>query len=452
MFSDERIDQHCGRIYRRGILFATVVAALYALYRGYILIDDGAFRISLLWTELFMIVTGITVMLVGALRFHGKQDERVEYEKHLYYLGAGKVFLIMTLAGYAFSILSASGRTSGDLLPNQIILTLELLGVPYFYYSFRAAGINFNYSFIAEPSSEYYKRVFLNIAKLAGILLIPFGLALVLAPMLWNNLLLALSIFLAYLGSVFGLGIEYLYISFLERVSYQEESERLLRKSVVIAGAVMLVFLIANGASHTLYVWFATTQKLTDRPLGSMPFGEILAYLMQWSAYFGNIRSLFTYIALGHFLESVLSSAKARKAIRNYILFGAVGILWSELPSRLVVRLANTVMDSFDGDYALGYRLLEARQYVTFALTLCSLAALFFLAHALCRDLGVSLLVFLFPILRLAVIVVNLLIATRSEAMVWTSVFDLLSVLVFILGWAILFRARDKKYTALPIE
>ena len=104
MFNDERINQESGKIYQRGILIATIVALIYGAVRAWYLNVQGDLSVKYLFTELFIVVCGAVILLVGALRFIKIQDERTVFEKHRYYLTAGKVFLIAALSGHALTI------------------------------------------------------------------------------------------------------------------------------------------------------------------------------------------------------------------------------------------------------------------------------------------------------------------------------------------------------------
>ena len=64
MFNDERINQESGKIYQRGILIATIVAFIYCGLRIWYLSTIGQFMIKYLFTELFIIVSGIIILLV----------------------------------------------------------------------------------------------------------------------------------------------------------------------------------------------------------------------------------------------------------------------------------------------------------------------------------------------------------------------------------------------------
>lgn len=172
-------------------------------------------------------------------------DERINYECGKIYrwgiCGAAKVFLITGLAGYAVSVPISWSRPVDDLPVNFLIIFLEVIGAIYLFYSFKTREINFNYTVIGEDKKTYYFRVYKNMGKLSGILFIAFLFASTLGIMLHGSVLQFIGIWLAYLWSCVGLSLEYLFISWIEKRSYDEETQSGLKKATVIAGIAMLI-------------------------------------------------------------------------------------------------------------------------------------------------------------------------------------------------------------------
>lgn len=231
MFCDERINQACGKIYSRGILLAVLYTALFAAAR---VLLTGGLRLSHFLTELAILATGVIILLVGLIRWGFARDERRIFEKHNYYLAAGKIFVVAALAGYAVSI-PLRLRVGNDYPVNELILHLETLGCVYFFYAFKRESVNFNYTFIDGTNGSYYRRVFLNIAKLAGILFIPFLAAGIMDLAIHQSPGYFLNILVSYVTSVVGLGLDYLLLSVLEKLNYDEESPRALKKGTTVA-------------------------------------------------------------------------------------------------------------------------------------------------------------------------------------------------------------------------
>ena len=127
MFYDERINAECGKIYRRGIAYATGMTLIYTILRGLYLFSIHQLKAVYLITELAILLCGAVILITGAIRFAGERDERTAWEKHNYYLKAGKIFLIVTLSGFAASLPFASEKEFSDFPTNHLILVLEVL-------------------------------------------------------------------------------------------------------------------------------------------------------------------------------------------------------------------------------------------------------------------------------------------------------------------------------------
>lgn len=176
MFYDERINHECGKIYRWGIGGATMISALYGVFRGIHLRSIGHLHMAYLLTELSIVICGLLILLIGALRFGWQKDERSEYERHQYYLDAAKVFLITGLAGYAVSVSVSWNRPVSDLPVNFLIIFLEVFGAIYLFYAFKIRDINFNYTVISESKKTYYAHVYGNMKNFPVFYLLHFFL------------------------------------------------------------------------------------------------------------------------------------------------------------------------------------------------------------------------------------------------------------------------------------
>jgi len=241
MFNDERINHESGKIYQRGILIATMIALAYGAVHAWYLSTEGELAVKYLFTELFIVVCGVVILLVGGIRFLKIQDERTLFEKHRYYLNAGKVFLVSALSGYALTIPFAMQKSFADAPINQIITILMTIGYIYFFYSFKSKDININYSFIEESKDQYYGKVWSNIGKFAFVLAIPFFFAAMidlgihpLFPSFW-------SILVGYITSVLGLGLEYLFISWIEKRNCDDDTDYLKNGTVILGALIILI-------------------------------------------------------------------------------------------------------------------------------------------------------------------------------------------------------------------
>lgn len=335
MFYDERINHECGKIYRWGIGGATMIAALYGVFRGIYLQSIGYLHIAYLLTELSIVICGSIILLIGAFRFLGQRDERSEYEKHQYYLDAAKVFLITGLAGYAVSVSVSWNRPVNDMPVNFLVIFLEVLGAIYLFYAFKTRDINFNYTVIGEDKKTYYAHVYRNMGKLSGILFIAFLFASTLGIILHRSVMQFISIWLAYLWSCVGLSLEYLFISWVEKRSYDEEAPNGLKQATVIAGIAMLVSRLIVVGVNLWYVHVATGD-LQMYPAA----GAYLARISYAKLGVGYYFSVLAALALSHLITQVRPGKKTSGAARGVIIMSVVSLL-IDLGQRLFVMLAS---------------------------------------------------------------------------------------------------------------
>ena len=69
MFYDERINAECGKMYQRGILYATILTAFFGALRAVELYALNAWQARYLLTELTIVISGIVILLIGLARF-----------------------------------------------------------------------------------------------------------------------------------------------------------------------------------------------------------------------------------------------------------------------------------------------------------------------------------------------------------------------------------------------
>ncbi len=437
MFFDERIHSESGRIYERGIFFAMLITFLFAVLRALPLIRDGEFTLLIFTTELFILIAGIGILLYAALRFRGEGDERTIKEKHDYFVRAGWIFLLAALAGYAFAIVFSAERGTGDAPANALILLLELLGVTYFFYSFKSRDISFNYSFIGEK--RYYSRVFMNIAKLAAILAVPFFFA------AWLDLLVHgvadwfVAIILSYVLSVFGLGLFYLYISVIERLSYADESEALLKKGTKVSMIVYFCGFVLSSVFQVLYRYVVTELSMNQKIewLGSLPAGQIMQTLSYSNLYFSYLLTILNVISLCHLLSAVFASRLAKDVICFQTIFGALSILWTMDIRVLLVSNFTQV-----GEEAW-WALTMTSNVVSNALTLGANVLLFVLLVALWKDFKVNGLICFLPILRVVGLVLQLVNGATWFGVLAAGINGALGALFYI-GFYLLLCQRDR--------
>ena len=447
MFNDERINRICGGIYRTGILLAVLYTVLFGVCRALIV----GFRISLYLTEICIILTGGIILTVGLIRWGFARDERADYERHRYYLTAGKVFVVMALLGYAISI-PLRIRQADDYPVNELILHLLILGCVYFFYTFKRHQVSFNYTFIDESAAAYYIRVLLNTAKLAGILLLPFGLAALLDLMLYGSFIHFLAILWGYVASVLGLGTDYFLLSALEkcnvepdtseRMSDWDSSEESENKPTVAAparkGTILALFLLVAVQAVSLILrvvyWI-----LLEHPLTTI--GQTVAAFSLAMQRCSDVYLVLAALAFGFLMEYHLISKRIRAGICGILAVRAVDLILRVVKTAMIYTLERLWNDP------MVIRIYtECLTYLSFVLWLLIVIFTCVLIRGLTRDLGVSRALWLTVGVEVVCLAVGLFWISQNQ-----SVMQALTVgaggLVAAILWPLILSGRVKRHT-----
>lgn len=431
MFNDERINTESGKIYQRGILYATLVTLMYGTLHGIYLAVTGHFRIAYLYTELAIVLCGTIILIVGAVRFPRGGDERSVFEKHSYFLGAGKVFIVAALAGYAVTIPFSRDKSFGDMPINHVILLLEVLGYVYFFYAFKTRGIPFNYTVIAESKRDYYIAVFSNIGKLAGALFVAFAFAGILDLGVNQSFWGFLGILGSWLASVVGLGLEYLFLSWIEKRSYDEEdSERLKSGTVIVA-----VFLIGITVfTSLLQIVGAFLVKGNLSAFSNV--GTVLASVSYALRYAGYAQSALTAMVLCHLLAQTGNRPKTRRAVAWILGLSVFSILYQTATSFFTMT-ALPFLEQSSEPYVIN-RLMEGINGVSELASLAGIGLKLWLAHSLVKEVGVSKVLLLAPALEIAMFLADLFFSSQSMTRTSAILNAIVTLAALLIAFAVL--------------
>ena len=385
-FDDERINYESGRIYQWGILWAVLYTAVFALSRLLVLGNAEGVSVSLFIAEITVIGFGAVILLVGLIRWGLGRDERRVAEKHRYYLTAGKVFLIAAVAGYALSIPLRSQSGLNDYPINELLMQLEVLGCVYFFFAFKRRMISFNYTFIHETGWGYYGRVLRNIGKLALYVLIPFGAAAVLDLLTHMSTVYFNAIGIAYALTVYDLGVGYFLLSLLEKLNYDEESPKNLKRGTFIALIVAIGKQVYVFLCQILAAWVAQYGMTQELPTG-VTFGELLAEAstaVREAAYPALVAAA---LALCFLMEQTHHSRRVRIGVCGYLAVQAVDLVLAVLRNAVIIHYAQSPH--------MAQTFAEYTTYWSFAVWLVSLAFTCLWISGLIRDCGASKLLWL---------------------------------------------------------
>lgn len=413
-FDDERINYESGRIYQWGILWAVLYTAVFALSRLLFLGNAVGVSLSLFVSEIAVIASGAVILLIGLIRWGFGRDERRVAEKHRYYLTAGKVFLITTVAGYALSIPLRSQSGLNDYAINELLMQLEVLGCVYFFFAFKRRQISFNYTFIHETGWGYYGHVLRNIGRLALYALIPFGAAAVVDFLTHMSTVYFNAIGIAYVLTVYDLGLCYFLLSLLEKLNYDEESPKNLKRGTFIA----LIIVIGKQAEvficQILAAWVAQYGMTEQLPAG-VTFGELLATFSSAAREASYPALIAAALALCFLMEQVSHSKRVRRGVCGYLVVQSVNLVMTVLRSAVIVAL-----ERYADDYEMVRRFTEFNTYWSFAVWLISLAFTCLWISGLIRDCGASKLLWLTVGLAVVCQAVGIFFGSRSMNLAYT--------------------------------
>lgn len=383
-FCDERINDESGRIYQWGIFWAVLYTLVFTAARLLFIGDIKAFTLSLFLSEIFVIATGIVLLTVGLVRWGFAKDERRAAEKHRYYLTAGKIFLIAAEAGYALSIPLRSQSAVNDYPINTLFIHLLTLGGVFFLYAFKRREICFNYSFIEERGWGYYGRVLSNIGKFALIMLIPFGVASAIDFFSHMSAVYFFAIWTAYAVTTFDLGLCYFLLSLVEKLNYDEEAPRRLKKGTLIASIIALAKLGEVAVCRLLAAAVADWYPMSE-PIGDITYGEALA-AMQTAANDALSPALVAAaLALALLMEQIGHSKAVRRGVCGILAVQATDFALNTLQTAITVSL-----ERFADDPAAVRRVTDAVSVWSGLVWLATMGFVCLLILGLIRDGGVS--------------------------------------------------------------
>lgn len=358
MFSDERIDMLCGKIYRNGIFMTLCVTVLYLIGKCVTLQmhDVNCFEsvfvfIGYFFCEITIITGCIIIFLYALLKFYGEKDERYHFETSKHYFNSAKILLVVGLSAYVLQLTFFRDSEYIKITRNYMGLTvvLETLAYVYIYYNFRKNGININYSFIFECKKEYYHRVWKNMLKFSTVMLIPYAIAAYFELLLNQSVTYMVSVLISYVISVLGLAMEYLCISFVEKRYYDDESSRILKNGTVVSCMILLTVMIFFIISQL--VCYAITYNVFNISSPYVSLGKLLSI----SSYLKtNIDCIFITIMFSICFFSILPQIALPKIwlsgkITAYVLFAKV--IWTYTVKPIYTEMLQSLLNNTSNYY-----------------------------------------------------------------------------------------------------
>lgn len=403
MFNDERINAECGKIYSRGILLAVLLTLVYAALRTAVLVIQDSLVSVLTYTEAVILIVGIGILVTGALRFRKDGDERTAFERCSFYKKAGRSFIIAVLGTYILTIPFTSEEMLGGEGYNQLLSLLEIVGCLYAFYAFKTRNINFNYSFIAESTGVYYRRVLKLVGGLWLSLLAPFFIAAVWMLVTRRSWLGAFAILLAYFSSAAGLSVWYFFISLVEKTSYDSMGDGRFALGARIAALACLVVELVTALLMCSYVYYATGDLRVISGGGNI--GALIAAIATVRLRLEFILIVLVGLALSRILPQIRKGGLLCAVCRVQLILLALNV---------IVKTLRPILYRAYSDESISFIATTVVQWRERLSLLTALVMWTLFIYAAVRELGVSRVLWTIPVLRTVAAAVNIFLTSQN--------------------------------------
>lgn len=306
MFCDERILVEQGKAFRATMILAWFISLIYGLLHTLSMFANGTFYAPALVHEAISIISGLVLFLYGEIKHHAStKDEMVAYKKNNYYKKIFYWYLGIIL--FAFCLQISLGSRYEWFPPNHFLLTLQipcwLLLLTYFKFN----GVPFNYSYLAEDKPTYIRRTFANVAKLAKIIALATLAGIVVLIVLRASISEFVAVLAAGIISWISLSIEYLIISWAERVSdHANENNRISSATLIFVFIGAIIYIISLGVGS--YMVWDDGSNITNGTI--LMIGSALnKYLGCLSKYFFGLFAVYLYSEMKHIKSRLFDTA-----------------------------------------------------------------------------------------------------------------------------------------------
>lgn len=399
MFNDERITIKSGEIFKIANILAIIISVLFLLSRICIyIVHNDSISFGIFSTEFCTIFSATFILLYGELAFRSDvKDERCITDKYMFYSKHGKTLLIWILVGYAISMIDSFKRSPSDIAPNYIIFVFQALGVVYFYYMLKKNQININYTFIDNDKKTYYKQVWKLIGYLSLIIICIYMSCGLISMVIYQSWEYMLAFIIASVQSIIGLGLQYLLFSFMEKIDYDNENNKI-KPAFLISGLIVSVSYLITAICSGVVSYVANNGLVSQ-------LGSYIAYATQL---INNIKFIST-IYLGISLSYLLSYCSNSKLI-NKIIIIFFSMLYVSTLSSIVF---NTPIHFISNEEVL-VKYYQIMLYVNSGITLSFVIIFAFLVYFVIKEKGYNKLLMLIPIVEIISFFIGIYLSTQG--------------------------------------
>lgn len=372
MFYDERIQKELGKSFRAVIGLSSIISIIYGVLHLLAMREHGGtIRVLGLLFELIGIVAGMIVLLYGEIKFSASgRDERLASGKYNYYKKIFYPYLgVILFACYLQSFLSSADEW---FAPSHFLSALQLPCWLLLLICLKYHGVPFNYSYMAEDRCTYIQRTFANVSKLGKFVLLATAGGLCVSLVFGASFLQLIAVLLSGVVSWVSLSVEYLLISWAERVSDRaNEQQRMSSASKIFGCFGVVLYLISAGIS--IYWSWDNGSNITD--------GKKLMIVTTFSQLFERL-GIYAFGLFTVYVYNELKPIKSRWFDRAVIT--AMGVFIFTFIFESIKQVINYLIDGMDSQIKLKISLkvlyaFVAIKYLTMFLGTLALVVMFVL-------------------------------------------------------------------------
>ena len=435
MFNDERIIIESGKIFRKTNFLALIIAMVFLVVRLFLYFcSNNSSNIDLSFglfsTEIVTIITSISIVFYGEIKYKDEvNDERIETIKYQYYNKSSKILLIAIIAGYAISMIDSFNRITYDFDANYIIWIFQLLGVALVYYNFKKKQININYSFINNDNKTYYKKVFKLIGYLAitcGIIYVSCG---IIASLIYQDITYCLSFLIAAIVSIIGLGLQYLFLSVLEKIDYNDEKHKV-TKAFIFPAIICVVILVTHALLFKI-VYFIGESDIVNK-------AQLIAKISEFKSSLTFTSAIYEVVTLSYILSYFINNKAIFKCIYIYIIVFVISIIIG-----VINFIPFYLISSSDLSFTVAQNII-INQLKNYVFSYTNLILILLIVIFIIKELKLNKLWIILPIIRIAMPLVYLYFNLIDKDVISQDFPYYLDAIIFTIMSIVLLNSRRK--------
>ena len=398
-----------GTIFKKANTLVIIIASIFFVVRAILYVLGGGFTLSIspFSTELISILGAGGILLFGKFYYTDESDKEIMHKKYSFYRQASKYLLIAIIFGYSVASLASFRIMYLDFPPSNTIFFYQIFGLIYFYFQFKKNNININYSFINKDKKSYYLHVLkLILYFLAISIAIYFVCGLIFFFRVKEFLLISnyvLITVIIHICFIIGIGLEYLYFSFLEKIEYDNKTN-CLKISYLISGIILVLLFLLLSFVNLAISYISFKEDISN-------LGSVYIILYKSSTNIDYIIYFFIILTLSFFMPYFYNNKLTPFSIKAYWLFTIIIMFLKLITSTIgyYFLINDVMMDSL------------TINVINIPLNIISLLLFIIVIYALIKENGFSEKLFIIPIIEIIIYVITIILTTQNDLKILSS-------------------------------